>query len=67
MIGVTHIPVLCEEAIQNLVSAEYSLFVDATFGGGGHAAAAGADVPGDLATVMEQVLTKSNSYLANRL
>lgn len=37
------------------------------FGGGGHAAAAGADVPGDLATVMEQVLTKSKSYLANRL
>jgi len=37
LIGVTHIPVLCEEAIQNLVSAEYSLFVDATVGGGGHA------------------------------
>lgn len=37
MIGVTHIPVLCEEVIQNLVSAEYSLFVDATVGGGGHA------------------------------
>lgn len=37
MIGVTHIPVLCEEVIENLVSAEYSLFVDATVGGGGHA------------------------------
>ncbi len=37
MIGVAHIPVLCEEAIQNLVSAEYRLFVDATVGGGGHA------------------------------
>jgi 16S rRNA (cytosine1402-N4)-methyltransferase len=37
LIGVTHIPVLCEEVIQNLVSAEYSLFVDATVGGGGHA------------------------------
>jgi len=37
LIGVTHIPVLCEEVIQNLISAEYSLFVDATVGGGGHA------------------------------
>jgi len=37
LIGVAHIPVLCEEAIQNLVSAEYRLFVDATVGGGGHA------------------------------
>ncbi len=37
MIGVAHIPVLCEEVIENLVSAEYSQFVDATVGGGGHA------------------------------
>jgi 16S rRNA (cytosine1402-N4)-methyltransferase len=33
---VTHIPVLLEEVLQNLVSVEDGRFVDATLGGGGH-------------------------------
>ncbi|HVN97733.1 MAG TPA: 16S rRNA (cytosine(1402)-N(4))-methyltransferase RsmH [Syntrophorhabdaceae bacterium] len=36
MNGVTHIPVLLEEVLHNLVGIEDGLFVDATLGGGGH-------------------------------
>ncbi len=36
MSDVTHIPVLLEEVLQNLVSVEDGQFVDATLGGGGH-------------------------------
>lgn len=36
MSDVTHIPVLLEEVLQNLVSVENGQFVDATLGGGGH-------------------------------
>lgn len=36
MNGVTHIPVLLEEVLSNLVNVEDGLFVDATLGGGGH-------------------------------
>ena len=36
MSDVTHIPVLFEEVLQNLVSVEDGQFVDATLGGGGH-------------------------------
>jgi 16S rRNA (cytosine1402-N4)-methyltransferase len=34
--GVTHIPVLLEEVLENLVGSGTSLFVDATLGGAGH-------------------------------
>lgn len=36
-----------------------------SFGGGGHTAAAGAEVTGDLASVMQDVLMKSKVYLEN--
>lgn len=36
MSDATHIPVLLEEVLQNLVSVEDGQFVDATLGGGGH-------------------------------
>ncbi|MBA4389678.1 MAG: 16S rRNA (cytosine(1402)-N(4))-methyltransferase [Syntrophus sp. (in: bacteria)] len=36
MSDVTHIPVLLEEVLQNMVSVEDGQFVDATLGGGGH-------------------------------
>jgi bifunctional oligoribonuclease and PAP phosphatase NrnA len=35
------------------------------FGGGGHAAAAGADIPGSLSTVQQNVLEATRSMLAN--
>jgi len=34
--GSTHIPVLLDEVVYNLIRPEYRLFVDATVGGGGH-------------------------------
>ena len=37
----------------------------AKFGGGGHAAAAGADVQGAFEKVIQEVLTESNAYLIN--
>lgn len=36
MTGLTHIPVLLDEVITNLVDADDEIFVDATIGGGGH-------------------------------
>jgi len=38
-----------------------------SFGGGGHTAAAGADVPGSLDDVMQDVLTRSKTYLLNTI
>ncbi len=38
MSGLTHIPVLLEEVLQNLITAEDRLVVDGTLGGGGHTA-----------------------------
>jgi len=38
-----------------------------SFGGGGHTAAAGADVPGNLDDVMREVLMRSKAYLQNMI
>ena len=57
-----HIPVLLHECIDNLNIRPDGIYVDGTLGGGGHAAAAGATVPGGIAGARHAIL----SVLAQR-
>ena len=47
-----HVPVLKEEAVRLLVTDRKGIYVDATLGGGGHAAAIAAALEGESATVI---------------
>ena len=57
-----HASVLLEETIENLKVKPDGIYVDGTLGGGGHAAAAGATVPGGIAGARHAIL----SVLAQR-
>ena len=58
----THKPVLLDACIQALNIRPDGIYVDGTLGGGGHAAAAGATVPGGIAGARRAIL----SVLAQR-
>ena len=51
-----HTSVLLEETIDNLCIRPDGIYVDGTLGGGGHAAAAGATVPGGIAGAKRAIL-----------
>ena len=58
----SHVSVLLQETIEGLHIRPDGIYVDGTLGGGGHAAAAGATVPGGIAGARRAIL----SVLAQR-
>ena len=56
MSGFHHIPILRDTVVSLLAPQRGGTFVDGTLGGGGHAAAAGASVPGGIEGAKTAVL-----------
>ena len=52
----SHVSVLLHETIEQLHIRPDGIYVDGTLGGGGHAAAAGATVPGGIAGAKRAIL-----------
>ena len=55
-----HIPVLLQPSVDGLDVKPGGTYVDVTFGGGGHALAAGCHVKGDVESAVEQVVAAIN-------
>jgi len=58
-----HIPVLGRRAVELLDVRDHAVYIDATFGGGGHRNAAGFTMAGPLAAATQSVLVAVRSAI----